>query len=94
MVKVEQIYDIEMPKSCKDCNMLYIGFVTLDYKCCFTKKDVSWDVKDGTKPDWCPLTEVESKVDWYDIPSDEMTLVQARQAVKELRKFLVERRND
>jgi hypothetical protein len=28
--------------------------------------------------------------DWYDIPSDEMTLEQARQAVKDLRKKLME----
>ena len=28
--------------------------------------------------------------DWYDVPSDEMTLKQARQAVKDLRKKLVE----
>lgn len=28
--------------------------------------------------------------DWYDVPSDEMTLEQARQAVKDLRKKLVE----
>lgn len=57
MVKVEQTYDIEMPKSCKDCNMWYFGAMTLDCKCCFTKKDVSWDIKDGTKPVWCPLKD-------------------------------------
>lgn len=28
--------------------------------------------------------------DWYDVPSDEMTLEQARQAVKDLRKKLVD----
>ena len=32
----------------------------------------------------------EPCADWYDVPSDEMTLEQARQAVKDLRKKLVE----
>lgn len=32
----------------------------------------------------------DEKNDWYDVPSDEMTLEQARQAVKGLRKKLVE----
>lgn len=32
----------------------------------------------------------QSSEDWYDIPSDEMTLEQARQAVKDLRKKLTE----
>ena len=34
--------------------------------------------------------EQESCEDWYDVPSDEMTLEQARQAVKDLRKKLAE----
>ena len=34
--------------------------------------------------------EQQSCEDWYDVPSDEMTLEQARQAVKELRKKLAE----
>lgn len=32
--------------------------------------------------------ENEKGIDWYDIPSEQMTLEQARQAVKELRKEL------
>ena len=40
---------------------------------------------------WMPLPNMpiveEKKVDWYDIPSEEMTLEQARQAVKDLRKI-------
>lgn len=32
----------------------------------------------------------DEKNDWYDVPSDEMTLEQARQAVKDLRKKLAE----
>ena len=36
-----------------------------------------------------PIVE-EKKVDWHDIPSNEMTLEQARQAVSELRKDLFE----
>ena len=35
-------------------------------------------------------TELEPCEDWYDVPSDEMTLGQARQAVKDLRKKLAE----
>ena len=35
-------------------------------------------------------TELEPCDDWYDVPSDEMTLEQARQAVKDLRKKLAE----
>lgn len=35
-------------------------------------------------------TELEPCEDWYDVPSDEMTLEQARQAVKDLRKKLSE----
>lgn len=34
--------------------------------------------------------EQEPCDDWYDVPSDEMTLEQARQAVKDLRKKLAE----
>jgi len=59
MVKVEQTYDVDMPKSCADCNMWYVGFMTLDFKCCFTKKDVSWDIRALKKPDWCPLKEIQ-----------------------------------
>lgn len=55
MVKVEQTYDFEMPKHCGECKMWYVGFMTEDIKCCFTKQDVSWDIRDGKKPDWCPL---------------------------------------
>ena len=33
--------------------------------------------------------EQESCEDWYDVPSDEMTLKQARQAVRDLRKFVM-----
>ncbi len=33
--------------------------------------------------------ENEKEVEWYDIPSYEMTLEQARQAVKDLRKILI-----
>ena len=40
---------------------------------------------------WMPLPEMpiveEKKVDWHDIPAEEMTLEQARQAVKDLRKI-------
>lgn len=36
------------------------------------------------------LKEQEPCEDWYDVPSDEMTLEQARQAVKDLRKKLAE----
>ena len=36
------------------------------------------------------LLEQGSCEDWYDIPSEEMTLEQARQAVKDLRKNLAE----
>lgn len=37
------------------------------------------------------LSEIRAKSeDWYDVPSDKMTLKQARQAVKELRKKLAE----
>ena len=36
------------------------------------------------------LKEQEPCEDWYDVPSDEMTLGQARQAVKDLRKKLAE----
>jgi hypothetical protein len=35
-------------------------------------------------------TEQEPCGDWYDVPSDEMTIEQARQAVKDLRKKLAE----
>ncbi len=34
--------------------------------------------------------EKESCEDWHDVPSDEMTLGQARQAVKDLRKFVMD----
>ena len=37
-----------------------------------------------------PTQRQEPCDDWYDVPSDEMTLEQARQAVKDLRKKLVE----
>lgn len=40
---------------------------------------------------WMSLPEMpiveEKKVDWHDIPAEEMTLEQARQAVKDLRKI-------
>lgn len=38
----------------------------------------------------CINSIAEPCEDWYDVPSDEMTLEQARQAVKDLRKKLVE----
>lgn len=34
--------------------------------------------------------DIPDKNDWHDVPSDEMTLEQARQAVKDLRKKLAE----
>lgn len=61
MVKIEQTYDIDMPKSCADCDRWYIGVATLDFRCCFTKQDVSFEVREGKKPNWCPLKEVEIK---------------------------------
>jgi DNA-directed RNA polymerase subunit RPC12/RpoP len=39
---------------------------------------------------WKKRLEQEPCEDWYDVPSNEMTLEQARQAVKDLRKKLVE----
>ena len=40
---------------------------------------------------WMPLPNMpiveEKKIDWHDIPADEMTLEQARQVVKDLRKI-------
>jgi len=59
MVKVELVYDFDMPKHCGKCKMWYFGAFTLDCKCCFTQKDVSWDIRDGIKPKWCPLKEVD-----------------------------------
>lgn len=38
-----------------------------------------------------PPVTLQRCEDWYDVPSDEMTLEQARQAVKDLRKKLAER---
>lgn len=39
---------------------------------------------------WKKTGEQEPCEEWYDVPSDEMTLEQARQAVKDLRKKLAE----
>ena len=36
------------------------------------------------------ILEQEPCEDWYDVPSDEMTLEQAKQAVKDLRKFVMD----
>lgn len=37
-----------------------------------------------------PSVDVTTNEDWYDVPSDEMTLEQARQAVRDLREKLAE----
>ena len=42
------------------------------------------------RDDVLKLLEQEPCEDWYDVPSDEMTLGQARQAVKDLRKMWAE----
>lgn len=47
--------------------------------------------KGKTLREWIDiLAQTEPWVDWHDIPSDEMTIEQARQAVKDLRKKLAE----
>ena len=54
-------------------------------------KAIDNDIKEKAKADFIALcAEQEPCDDWYDIPSDEMTLEQARQAVKVLRKKLIE----
>ena len=45
-------------------------------------------IKEKSRADFIALCA--DKEDWLDVPSDEMTLEQARQAVKDLRKKLVE----
>lgn len=40
------------------------------------------------------LRKIDNKTDWHDIPADEMTEEQLRQAVKDLRKKLQEKNND
>ena len=48
-------------------------------------------INDELKPNKTQIkTELEPCEDWYDVPSDEMTLEQARQAVKDLREKLAE----
>lgn len=69
------------------------------------EKGVSWDDTSESTKNIREQAEVEIKEafdmaikaleqqpcdDWYDVPSDEMTLEQARQAVKDLRKKLAE----
>lgn len=60
-VKVNLNYDMEMPDSCADCEMWYIGIHTMEAKCCFRPYgiDVSYNIRDKNKPEWCPLEESE-----------------------------------
>lgn len=59
----------------------------------FGKRILSLSLFDETH-EFCELAvkalEQQPCDDWYDVPSDEMTLEQARQAVKDLRKKLAE----
>lgn len=65
-------------------------------QCALCKKRGKWNVqwmcflykiegKDGVYCKHC-ADELKIQNDWYDVPADEMTLEQARQAVKDLRK--------
>jgi hypothetical protein len=49
-----------------------------------------WGNQDLKVPEFEVPCKQEPCEDWYDVPSDEMTLGQARQAVKDLRKRLAE----
>lgn len=62
---------IDMPDSCKDCDIMFKG----DYSDWCPWKDARTDVydyiKNNTKPDWCPLKELPTKIealkdDWSD----------------------------
>lgn len=57
-------------------------------KCAYCPHCVNCDVDDETLE--IKALEQEPCEDWYDVPSNEMTLEQARQAVKDLRKKLAE----
>ena len=52
---------IDMPDSCKDCDIMFKG----DYSDWCPWKDARTDVydyiKNNTKPDWCPLQEIEER---------------------------------
>lgn len=53
---------IDMPDSCKDCDIMFKG----DYSDWCPWKDARTDVydyiKNNTKPDWCPLKELPEKL--------------------------------
>lgn len=53
----------------------------------YVKEDT---IEDSTIDEAIKALEQQPCDDWYDVPSDEMTLEQARQAVKDLRKKLAE----
>jgi hypothetical protein len=60
---------IDMPKSCKECNIQYED--EYSYWCpCNHVKENTTDIYDHvinlTKPDWCPLKELPEKYDIRD----------------------------
>ena len=53
---------IDMPKSCKDCNIMFTDNYS-DY-CPCNRQDVFNYVCSDTRPDWCPLKKVPEKPDY------------------------------
>ena len=55
------IPNMDMPSSCGDCQLKYISLGALEWKCCLNERihDVSFQVRDGVRADWCPLIESE-----------------------------------
>ena len=55
MIKI----DMETPVSCNECIFRYIGAASMEYKCILNCKshDVSYESRDDTKTEWCPLKE-------------------------------------
>lgn len=74
---------IDMPDSCKDCDIMFKG----DYSDWCPWKDARTDVydyiKNNTKPDWCPLKELPTKIealidDWSDGYEDKERLIRCK----------------
>lgn len=60
MIKI----DTEIPQTCAECEFTYISAGALEFKCILNHKshDVSFEWRDKTRPEWCPLKDEVAKI--------------------------------
>lgn len=50
-------FDIDIPDKCSDCKFWHIGIASMEFKCILNKTlhDISFEIRDEKKAEWCPL---------------------------------------